>query len=131
MKTASLITCKNWPDLRRDCDRDTKSLEYPEENEVRIDLIYEGIATKRIILFIWKFIGVRIDLIYEGIATVDIFNACAAHYASVRIDLIYEGIATLFPFFKFCLFLAVRIDLIYEGIATNFPWLTFQWGLGG
>ena len=36
---------------------------------VRIDLIYEGIATKPSDVTLTLFVRVRIDLIYEGIAT--------------------------------------------------------------
>ena len=91
--------------------------------------------------------NVRIDLIYEGIATF-CFNSSAASFQSiqVRIDLIYEGIAThnqhcagcsympicpnwpdlrrdcdqISSSFSLQVFLdKVRIDLIYEGIATR------------
>ena len=62
----------------------------------RIDLIYEGIATK-------YFIGIpstiqlvleRIDLIYEGIATTIYYTQNSQLFCVERIDLIYEGIAT-------------------------------------
>ena len=42
--------------------------------QVRIDLIYEGIATLFIILNLVIIFFVRIDLIYEGIATFAVSN---------------------------------------------------------
>ncbi|ABC76480.1 hypothetical cytosolic protein [Syntrophus aciditrophicus SB] len=60
----------------------------------------------------------RIDLIYEGIATKhSVCSLIRLHYND-RIDLIYEGIATPLPFLQTSKPLPDRIDLIYEGIAT-------------
>ena len=84
---------------------------------VRIDLIYEGIATAyRVRHTVIALNGVRIDLIYEGIATPrsNFQCVCTNH---VRIDLIYEGIATNSAK-QLTACNSVRIDLIYEGIAT-------------
>ena len=39
---------------------------------------------------------VRIDLIYEGIATGQAFQLIEHQASAVRIDLIYEGIATFY-----------------------------------
>ena len=111
--------CPNWPDLRRDCDGCwfqpmsdhngnsseltwfTKGLRLQiciiTDNihiSVRIDLIYEGIATFFWISGILKCVYVRIDLIYEGIATLSFYLFYNTPGTSVRIDLIYEGIAT-------------------------------------
>ena len=88
--------------------------------KVRIDLIYEGIATWLIYVVRLIITCVRIDLIYEGIATC-LFGIVTQCLATVRIDLIYEGIAT--PRLTYPLhnrLYQVRIDLIYEGIATKY-----------
>ena len=79
------------------------------------------------IVFPLHLVVVRIDLIYEGIATLvsgpHIFS-CAG---GVRIDLIYEGIATYLPQPLLCgCRMLVRIDLIYEGIATLTAFLSFR-----
>ena len=88
---------------------------------VRIDLIYEGIAThfyfcsKLNSFFMseltWFTKGLRLSVFRPKLSITP---------SLVRIDLIYEGIATYenwcVDFIYFSHF--VRIDLIYEGIAT-------------
>ena len=86
---------------------------------VRIDLIYEGIATlfKRLIEIRgacpnWP------DLRRDCDSTIDSLYFILIAFL-VRIDLIYEGIATYtMPSLLSVLRYRVRIDLIYEGIAT-------------
>ena len=64
--------------------------------------------------------SVRIDLIYEGIATKKLSDLNSGSVPiRVRIDLIYEGIATPHPVLVELIQEIVRIDLIYEGIATT------------
>ena len=77
----------------------------------------KGLRPHPLCLFYRKLLKVRIDLIYEGIATV-VSAHCIFEVFLVRIDLIYEGIATFSPSCRIALAIVVRIDLIYEGIAT-------------
>ena len=97
----------NWPDLWRDCDRlhalvlyvinwgmseltwFMKGLRHvpgPLDEmpaaEVRIDLIYEGIATFLSFFLLLLLCHVRIDLIYEGIATSALTSCILYSYIS-------------------------------------------------
>ena len=86
--------CPNWPDLRRDCD-------YPQQITqthlqcVRIDLIYEGIATlpSSSSLSSSTMPGSELTWFTKGLRPHS--SILPNRFASsVRIDLIYEGIAT-------------------------------------
>ena len=87
---------------------------------VRIDLIYEGIATPlRIQRYGLGYKWSELTWFMKGLRPSAPGCPCASAPRRVRIDLIYEGIATsaiaeLNMPFSTC----VRIDLIYEGIAT-------------
>ena len=64
---------------------------------VEIDLTYEGIETKWMVVAITKvLLDVEIDLTYEGIETQETSFLYRLLMSSVEIDLTYEGIETAF-----------------------------------
>ena len=141
-----VIFYKNWPDLWRDCHSFASASSASASLIIKIDLIYEGIATVRdhalfqfqrdryhknwpdlwrdchwwILIQSLQYSIIKIDLIYEGIATYWIwtFNIMLPEHDKNWPDL-WRDCHTVE---RFCLRFfcnVIKIDLIYEGIATH------------
>ena len=110
----------NWPDLWRDCDHCLDLLKDNPRKNVRIDLIYEGIATLSMFALwplhllselTWFMKGLRLTTLNVDIEL--------AHCSGSELTWFMKGLRLCICSVGIRCPLIVRIDLIYEGIATR------------